>query len=63
MPRKKERPPKRKMTRAEWEKYAEEQYYFYRHKLKMEGEDIEITPESEWVEIIDDADTLKDLID
>ena len=63
MSRKKELPPKRKMTRAEWEKYAEEQYYFYRHKLKMEGEDIEITPESEWVEIIDDPTELKQKLD
>lgn len=60
MERKKPLPPKKKMTRAEWEKYAEKQYHFYRHVLKMEGEDIEITPESEWVEIVDDTDHLID---
>ena len=48
---KQERPPKLRLTQEAWEKYAQEQYKFYRKF--MEGEDIEITPESEWVEIVE----------
>lgn len=44
-------PTKLKLTQEAWEAYAQEQYKFYRKF--MEPEDIEITPESEWVEIVE----------